>query len=187
MQAACLSKVQWLDKQMQLPMTLLLPLLENYPSKDEPSQISRIDAWWRVSLTAPNQLRQRVAFALSEIFVVSDSNNALKGEPEGMSNYYDLLLTHGFGNYRDLLQVVSLSPVMGSYLSHLGNEKANTELNIRSDENYAREVMQLFTIGLKQLNLDGNSVLSAENESIPTYSQTEIEGFAMCLAVRRLP
>jgi uncharacterized protein (DUF1800 family) len=178
MQAAGLSEVQWLDKQMQLPITLHLPLLENYPGNDEPYQINRIDAWWKASLTAPDQLRQRVAFALSEIFVVSDSNNALKGEPEGMTNYYDLLLKHAFSNYRDVLQAVTLSPVMGSYLSHLGNEKANTELNIRPDENYAREVMQLFTIGLKQLNLDGSSVLSAENESIPTYSQTEIEGFA---------
>lgn len=176
--ATGLSEIQWIERQMKLTPNLHLPKLANYPGHDDPQQINRVDTWWKVSLSAQDQLRQRVAFALSEIFVVSDSNNALKGEPEGMTQYYDLLLTHAFGNYRDLLEAVTLSPVMGSYLSHLGNEKANAELNIRPDENYAREVMQLFTIGLKQLNLDGSPVLSSDGESIPTYGQTEIEGFA---------
>ena len=129
-------------------------------------------------MQSDDQLRQRVAFALSEILVVSDENSALRGQPEGMITYYDLLLKHAFGNYRDLLEDVTLSPIMGTYLSHLGNEKADDTLNIRPDENYAREVMQLFTIGLEELNLDGSAKLDAQGNTIATYGQVEIEGFA---------
>ncbi|TMP25809.1 DUF1800 domain-containing protein [Pseudoalteromonas rubra] len=176
--ATGMSEEQWLADQMALPATYHSPLLENYPDRDTPYQINRIDAWWKASLHADDQLRQRVAFALSEIFVVSDANNALKGEPEGMLAYYDLLLEHAFGNYRSLLEAVTLSPVMGTYLSHLGNEKADPERNIRPDENYAREVMQLFTIGLEMLNQDGTVKLDEGNQPIATYSQQEITGFA---------
>lgn len=98
-----------------------------------------------------------------------DENSALRGQPEGMITYYDLLLKHAFGNYRDLLEDVTLSPIMGTYLSHLGNEKADDTLNIRPDENYAREVMQLFTIGLEELNLDGSAKLDAQGNTIATY------------------
>lgn len=176
--ATGMSEEQWLDAQMALPATLHSPLLENYPDRDTPYQINRIDAWWKATLNADDQLRQRVAFALSEIFVVSDANNALKGEPEGMLAYYDLLLEHAFGNYRALLEAVTLSPVMGTYLSHLGNEKADPARNIRPDENYAREVMQLFTIGLDMLNQDGTIMRDDNGQSIATYSQQEITGFA---------
>ncbi|WP_206078120.1 DUF1800 domain-containing protein [Pseudoalteromonas phenolica] len=169
---------QWLDEQFNLPITYHSPLIESFPDRDEPNQINRIDAWWKASLNAEDQLRQRVAFALSEIFVVSDLNTSLSGEPEGMAAYYDILLQHAFGNYRDLLEQVTLSPVMGVYLSHLGNEKADPERNIRPDENYAREVMQLFTIGLNELNLNGTNKQDENGEIIPTYGQTEIEGFA---------
>ena len=110
--------------------------------------------------------------------MVSDLNTSLSGEPEGMAAYYDLLLEHAFANYRDLLEQVTLSPVMGVYLSHLGNEKADVERNIRPDENYAREVMQLFTIGLNELNLNGTNKLDENDEVIATYGQQEIEGFA---------
>jgi len=140
--------------------------------------ISRIDAWWKAVMQSDDQLRQRVAFALSEILVVSDLNNDLRSQPEGMVTYYDLLLTHAFGNFRDLLEAVTLSPIMGTYLSHLGNEKADDALNIRPDENYAREVMQLFTIGLDELNQDGTVKLDANGNTIATYGQAEIEGFA---------
>ncbi|MDO6684499.1 MULTISPECIES: DUF1800 domain-containing protein [unclassified Agarivorans] len=176
--ATGVSEEEWLSEQMQLPITEHLPLVQNYPDRDEPNQINRIDAWWKASLNAPDQLRQRVAFALSEILVVSDSNNALRGEPEGMAQYQDILLKHAFGNYRELLEEVTLSPVMGTYLSHLGNEKADEALNIRPDENYAREVMQLFTIGLAELNQDGSPKLDGEGNTIATYGQDQIEGFA---------
>ena len=173
-----ISEIEWLETQMQLDQTLHAQLLLNHGDNDEPSYISRINAWWNASLNGDDQLRQRVSFALSEIFVVSDSNSKLSGEPEGMTTYYDMLGQHAFGNYRDLLEAVTLSPVMGTYLSHLGNEKPDESLNFRPDENYAREVMQLFTIGLKQLNQDGSEKLDADGVTIPTYSQTEIEGYA---------
>ncbi|KZN64986.1 DUF1800 domain-containing protein [Pseudoalteromonas luteoviolacea] len=172
------SEEEWIDAQLESQTTYHMPFLENYPNKEQPSHINRIDAWWKASLNAPDQLRQRVAFALSEIFVVSDANSALRGEPEGMTNYYDMLLKNAFGNFRTLLESVTLSPVMGVYLSHLGNEKADLAKNIRPDENYAREVMQLFTIGLDELNLDGTVKLDDNGNTIPTYSQLEIGGFA---------
>ncbi|MCE2573754.1 DUF1800 domain-containing protein [Motilimonas eburnea] len=176
--ATNLSAHAWLEQQFSLSPTYHLPLLKLSPDKEQATYINRIDTWWHASLRAPDQLRQRVAFALSQIFVVSDTGNNLRSQPEAMLNYYDLLLKHSFGNYRDLLQDVTLSPVMGTYLSHLGNEKANVELNIRPDENYAREVMQLFTIGLEELNLDGTPKRTAQGNTIATYDQTQIEGFA---------
>ncbi|TQF67643.1 DUF1800 domain-containing protein [Pseudoalteromonas luteoviolacea] len=176
--AAGKSEEEWINEQLEMQTTYHMPFLENYPDKEQPNHINRIDAWWKASINAPDQLRQRVAFALSEIFVVSDANSALRGEPEGMTTYYDMLLKNAFGNFRTLLESVTLSPVMGVYLSHLGNEKADLEKNIRPDENYAREVMQLFTIGLDELNLDGTKKLDNDGNAIPTYSQTEIGGFA---------
>lgn len=177
-QAQGLSEQQWLDQQIALPVGYHRNYLTKSPGEDEFGYINRVDAWWKAVMRSDDQLRQRVAFALSEILVVSDANNGLRSEPEAMVGYYDLLLEHAFGNYRDLLEAMTLSPVMGTYLSHLGNEKADETLNIRPDENYAREVMQLFTIGLDQLNLNGTLKLDAQGNSIATYSQEEIEGFA---------
>ncbi len=176
--AVGLAETQWLEAQFNAPMTLHEPLLMDFLDADEPYQISRIDAWWKATLHGEDQLRQRVAFALSEIFVVSDKNNGLREYPQAMLHYYDILVKHAFGNYRDLLEEVTLSPVMGVYLSHLGNEKPDAERNIRPDENYAREVMQLFSIGLEELNLDGTPKRDGNNQTIATYGQDEIEGFA---------
>ena len=134
----------------------------------------RVNAWWRIALTGQDQLRQRMAWALSQIFVTSDADI---DEPRGLANYYDLLCEHAFGNYRDLLEAVSLSPVMGTYLSSVRNEKPDAARNIRPDENYAREVMQLFSVGLIELNIDGTPRLSGTSE-IPTYTQADIEGLA---------
>ncbi|KTF17540.1 DUF1800 domain-containing protein [Pseudoalteromonas sp. H103] len=173
-----LSEQQWLDKQIALPVNYHRDYLVKLDGEDGFRYINRIDAWWKGVMQSDDQLRQRVAFALSEILVVSDENSGLSAQPEGMITYYDLLLKHAFGNYRDLLEDVTLSPIMGTYLSHLGNEKADEALNIRPDENYAREVMQLFTIGLEELNLDGSAKLDAQGNTIATYGQTQIEGFA---------
>ncbi len=173
-----LSEQQWLDKQIALPVNYHRDYLVKLDGEDDFRYINRIDAWWKGVMQSDDQLRQRVAFALSEILVVSDENSGLSAQPEGMITYYDLLLKHAFGNYRDLLEDVTLSPIMGTYLSHLGNEKADEALNIRPDENYAREVMQLFTIGLEELNLDGSAKLDAQGNTIATYGQTQIEGFA---------
>jgi uncharacterized protein (DUF1800 family) len=124
-----------------------------------------------------DQLRQRVAFALSEIFVVSNSNGTLAGQPWALASFYDMLAAEAFGNYRTLLEDVTRHPAMGVFLSSIQNQKANAEENIHPDENYAREVNQLFSIGLVQLNPDGTPRLSA-GQPIPTYDQATVRGFA---------
>jgi len=135
-------------------------------------------AWWHRTATARDVLRQRVAFALSEIFVVSDTVDDLIINPFALSDYYDTLLAHAFGNYRDLLHDVSLHPAMGIYLSHVNNRRSDPANNIFPDENYAREVMQLFSIGLFELNIDGSLRLDSGGTPIPTYSNVEIREFA---------
>jgi len=139
------------------------------------SQSNRQAAWWRIAIDGPDQLRQRVAFALSQIFVVSENNAVLLNQPSALANYYDILGRNAFGNFRTLLEEVTLSPVMGIYLSHLRNAKATVnDRGVASsfpDENYAREVMQLFTIGINQLHPDGTLKLDPTGAPIPTYDQ----------------
>ena len=146
-------------------------------------------AWWNRAMGVtnlvpggptilPDLLRQRVAFALSQIFVVSDANGTLQNEPDGLANYYDMLLTNSFGNFRSILYGVTLHPCMGIYLSFLRNEKPDPVNNIFPDENYAREVMQLFTVGLWQLNQDGTQRLDTNGLPVPTYYNSTITEFA---------
>ena len=168
----------WIDEQLTMSPSYHMPLVEPYIDIENFWRSYRISAWWQRSLYADDQLRQRVAFALSEILVVSEFNGVLINSPEALTQYYDLLLAHAFGNYRELLEAVTLSPAMGVYLSMLGNEKPDIERNIRPDENYAREVMQLFSVGLVELNMDGSEKLDDNNQSIPTYNQDVIKGFA---------
>ncbi len=122
-------------------------------------------------------LRQRVAMALSEIFVVSNSNGTLSYEPWALASFYDKLAGDAFINYRTLLEDVTKHPAMGIFLSMIQNQKADPDQNIHPDENYAREVNQLFSIGLNQLNLDGTPVLVG-GQPVPTYDQTTVRGFA---------
>ena len=123
----------------------------------------------------PDQLRQRTALALSEILVVSGTTIKL---PNAMANYQRILLRHAFGNYRDLLREVTLSPAMGRYLNMANNDKPNPAKGIQPNENYGREVLQLFTLGLWQLNLDGSRTLDAQGQPLPSYDQDTVEGFA---------
>jgi len=135
------------------------------------------DTFWQQSLAGNDQLRQRVKYSLSELFVVSsESNFTVQSMPRGQANYYDVLGADAFGNFRTLLQDVTLSPMMGLALSMLGNDKGNA--NTDPDENYAREVMQLFTIGLYQLNEDGSQKLDSTGNPIPTYSNKDVMGLA---------
>lgn len=124
-----------------------------------------------------DQLRQRVAFALSQIFVVSNGNGTLAYEPWALTSFYDLLVTDAFANYRTLLEDVTRHPAMGIYLSMIGNQKADPDRNLHPDENYAREVMQLFSIGLNRLNPDGTLQLSG-GQPVPNYGQDTVRGFA---------
>ena len=133
------------------------------------------------ALTSPDQLRQRMTYALSQLFVISDQFD-FAGHDRLIMGYADTLHRNAFGNYRELLRDVTLHPAMGMYLAMLGNEKADPERNIRPDENFAREVMQLFTVGLQLLNQDGSPVLD-ESTGLPiqTYNPLDIQNYAAAL------
>ncbi|MDJ0905519.1 MAG: DUF1800 domain-containing protein [Woeseiaceae bacterium] len=169
----------WIDEQLAQPASLQLPHVQSLPLPQFIGELQndRVDIWFRNALHGNDQLRQRVAFALSEIMVVSQLG-VLNNYPYGLSSYYDTLAVNAFGNYRDLIEEITLHPAMGIYLSMLGNEKPDPVNNIRPDENYARELMQLFSIGLVELNIDGTVVTDGQGQPIPTYDQAVIEGFA---------
>lgn len=175
----------WLDEQLTLPATSLHTLLiadvTEFPNPPAPPEAlqryahypNRIAAWYKLAATSRDQLRQRVAFALSEIFVIGNMQQ-LVNEPQGQAKYYDLLINGAFGNFRTLLEQVSLNPMMGFWLSHMANQKADPVKGTSPDENYAREIMQLFSIGLVQLQPDGTLLLDAGGQPIPTYNQETI-------------
>jgi uncharacterized protein (DUF1800 family) len=132
--------------------------------------------FWQQTLTGKDELRERVKYALTQMFVISSNNStAIQSMPRGEAGYYDLLGNDAFGNFRQLLQDVTLSPMMGQFLSMLMNDKGNATTD--PDENYAREVMQLFTIGLWQLNNDGTQQLQ-NGQPVATYSNTDVMGLA---------
>ena len=169
----------WIDDQLRKPASLQLPHVQSRPIPQFIGELQqdRVDIWFRNALHGEDQLRQRVAFALSEIMVVSQLGT-LNNQPYGLASYYDMLAQNAFGNYRDLIEDVTLHPAMGVYLSMLGNEKPDPVNNIRPDENYARELMQLFAIGLVELNIDGTIRTDDQGQPVPTYDQSVIEGFA---------
>ena len=186
----------WLNEQFSIPQTLQEPSVEqalivNNPPctagdlkcnaalfvQNSAADVYVEDSFWQQSLTASDQLRQRMRYALTGLFVVSsESNFGVQSMPRGQANYYDILGADAFGNFRTLLQDVTLSPMMGQALSMQGNDKGNASTD--PDENYAREVMQLFTIGLYQLNDDGSQKLDATGNPIPTYSNLDVMGLA---------
>jgi uncharacterized protein (DUF1800 family) len=175
---------RWIDEQLQQPASVQLPTVQAaYANLANPAQMigslntDRQEIWFRNSLTGPDQLRQRVAFALSEIMVVSQQST-LQNMPYALADYYDLLARDAFGDFRKLLEDVTLHPAMGVYLNMLGNQKPDATRNIRPDENYARETLQLFTVGLVELNPDGSVRKDGQGQPIPTYDQSVIEGFA---------
>lgn len=175
---------RWIDAQIGLEASLLLPAVEAAYPNPVPANFNiaalnatRLEQWFSNSLRGQDQLRQRVAFALSEIFVVSQVG-ALQNLPNATADFHDILARNAFGNFRKLLEEVTLHPAMGVYLSMLGNQRAVANTNLRPDENYAREMMQLFSVGLVQLNIDGSTKLDASGQPLPTYDQNIIEGFA---------
>lgn len=169
----------WITQQINTPATLQEPCMQAILANPAWPlyQNSRMESWFLNSAEAPDQLRQRMAFALSEIFVVSDAAS-LGNEVMGLAKYYDMLAINAFGNYRDLLEDVTLNTMMGFYLGMFRNAKADPSQGTQPDENYAREILQLFSIGLHQLNLDGTEILDIDDNPIPTYDQTTIENFA---------
>lgn len=134
-------------------------------------------SWWNNILKSEDHLRQRVTQALSQIFVISEKSNLQLSGP-GMADYYDMLYGHAFGNFRDMLYDITLHPMMGFYLSHINNPKSDPANNIHPDENYAREIMQLFSVGLYELNDDGTRKKDTNGNDIPTYNNNDIKEFA---------
>ena len=172
----------WLDRQLGMPITAARPHIEALDAQlnlmvpqQDLNQNQRVDRFYLTALVGRDQLRQRMAWALSQIFVISDTNGAIGEEVIQMSEYWDLLARGGTGTYRQLINDVTFSPTMGKYLSHFRNRKAaGTRL---PDENYAREVMQLFSIGLIERNLDFTPILLG-GQPIPTYDQNTISQMA---------
>ncbi len=180
----------WIDNQFTLGPNKLMPVVIGSESLSQYYYDLKTSAWWGRAMganaanypggpsTQYDVLRQRVAFCLSQILVASDLPETLNAQPEGVANFYDIFEDNAFGNYRDILYKVTLHPVMGFYLSHLMNQKPNVAANIFPDENYAREIMQLFSIGLWQLNTDGTHKKDGSGNDIPTYDNTTITNFA---------
>lgn len=171
---------KWLDEQLNdatTPPTLMLPYLEQLAANkvDRINQSDRRKYWLWQAAVAKDQLRMRMGFALSEIFVVSEleirSNTRV-------ADYQDTLARGAFGSYRDLLGKVTLHPAMGYYLSYVYNQKANPSKGISPDENYGREVMQLFSIGLVKRNADFSQVLDGQGQPVPTYDQDVVGAMA---------
>ena len=135
-------------------------------------------AFYELGFKQPDVLRQKVAFALSQIFVISLWDSKLHNEGYSNASYYDILYSGAFGNYRDILFDVAMHPIMGLYLSHFQNRKADIIQGRFPDENFSREIMQLFTIGLNELNPDGSFKLDAQGKTIPTYDNEDIQELA---------
>ena len=179
----------WLDEQLELKPTSHLEFADELVRRRDAGEFKPADdgilltitfwrgTWWNRAMTAPDQVQQRVAYALSQIFVVSDTD-LLRDNPPALTSYMDVLLEGSTGNFRDLLLDVALHPAMGIYLSHVNNRKADPENNIFPDENFAREVMQLFSIGLFELNEDATHQRDADGNLIPTYDSEDIREYA---------
>lgn len=189
---------KWIDEQLAMPVTSHLEHLDRMalfegaqdkllelsrtattlglPGKVMPvsstplNTENRLYSWWTLAATAPDQLRQRVALALSEVLVISDRNGSLRNYPRGCTNYYDLLVRSVApgATYRKLLEDVTFNPMMGIWLTMVRSSKA------QPDENYPREIMQLFSIGLDHLNKDGSFKRDGSGNTIPTYTQQDI-------------
>jgi uncharacterized protein (DUF1800 family) len=173
----------WIDNQETLPqasaqsyMASRLTQLQAANSKATLSANQFWEYFWAQPATANDQLRERVKLAYSEMFVTSFQSGTQ--DPAGMGAYWDMLGNDAFVNFRTLLEDVTRSPQMGIYLTSLGNQKENPATGQHPDENYAREVMQLMTIGLYKLNADGTQQLDSSGNPIPNYAAADITGLA---------
>ncbi len=177
----------WLSEQMALPARsdYVNFVQTKYDLGDayRPKGASYVPTWvgqtfWNTAANAPDQLRKRVAFALHHIFMVSQVDSNLWHQARAVARYHDLLNQHAFGNYRALLEDMALSPAMGIYLSHLRNRKEDAATGRLPDENFARELMQLFSIGLQELNNDGTPKLDSSGNAIETYGNADVMALA---------
>lgn len=170
----------WIENQFTLTGTKNVPYVLANISNDGQNPYGSnlvVSSWWKNSITAPDQLRQRAAFALSEILVVSNTG-PLNNNGRTLADYYDTLLDYCFGNYRDILKQVTLSSAMGVYLDMRGNAKGDITTGVHPNENYAREILQLFSTGLYRVWPDGSLVLDSRGNAVPSYDQSVITGYA---------
>ena len=176
----------WIDDQMLRPAALHMDYINaakarraTATSMGRYEEEDSYEAIWQQWLWGQDQLRARMSFALSQILVIS--NTAPDIYADAMSSYMDVLNKHAFGNYRQLLEAVTLSPAMGYYLNMKGSEKADAAKKKAPNENYAREVLQLFSVGLYLLNPDGTRQIGADGKPISTYDEDTVKGFAQAL------
>jgi len=175
----------WIDEQLALPASA--PHRRHWDARDAEIRLATpgttagqeqvFESFWKQAVTGDDQLRQRVAYALSQIFVVSMVDGTVGDSPRAVAAYLDMLGSDGLTNYRALMETVSRHPMMGVYLSHLRNQKADLRTGRVPDENFAREVVQLFSIGLVELNDDG-SPRTAGGRAVETYTPADISGMA---------
>ncbi len=184
----------WIDDQLLQPASYASGDVVNGLTADinspYPSSLFT-NAWWKYSITGPDQLRQRLAFALSEILVVSwaDDTGPLQNNGRILADYYDQLVDYclptpglaNSGNFRGILKAVTLTPAMGLYLDMRANQKGDPTIGRHPNENYAREILQLFSIGLNRMWDDGKLVLDSNANLIPTYSQSSVLGMSALL------
>ena len=179
---------QWLTNELEKPATLHLEdVLSHFPADgsfidDNNNPLPQLafaasDSFWEKAITADDQLRQRMAFALSQILVVSSQSDLFRA-PQTVAAYMDVLTEGAFGNFRDLIENVTYSPAMGVYLTYLRNEKADPNSGRVPDENYARELLQLFTLGLVELKPDGTPATGPDGAPIEFFDNDDITGLA---------
>ena len=172
----------WLARQFAAPTVSHLGTVQADPYLILSNAYVTNQSIWRQFFTGQDQLRQRVGYALSQIYVVSLANGFVANSPCGAAGYLDTLNRHAFGNWRDLLRDVTLHPIMGEYLSMKESAKADPVLKTKPDENYAREVMQLFSVGLVLLEPDGTEKVDAAGQRIPSFTENTVRDFAKALS-----
>nr|WP_277998404.1 DUF1800 family protein [Sphingomonas liriopis] len=171
----------WIDDQFALPRATShwdWLVANGYAVAANTNNETGFDAtMWRQMIAEPDQLRQRVGMALLDLLVVGIGGVNLNWKQFATAAYVDVLLDNAFGNYRTILDAITTNAAMGSFLTFLGNRKANATTGAQPDENYARELMQLFTLGLYQLNMDG-SVKTSGGVPLETYTPADVSGLA---------
>ena len=171
----------WLDAQFATARTTIFWDWLNANGYNVAANVNSETGWdpaiWSQLISAPDQLRQRVGMALLDMLVVGIGGINLNWKQFAMAAYADVLWDNAFGNYRQILDGITFNAAMGSFLTFLGNRKANATTGAQPDENYARELMQLFTLGLYQLNMDG-SVKTGGGAALETYTPADVSGLA---------
>ena len=173
----------WLYEQFIAPVASHKAYLDGLLTPARPLTLvdDFMESWWTQALTRTDQFRQRATFALSQLLVLSTVDPVINNQPYAFAAYQDILANNVYGNYRQLLREVTLSPAMGMFLNLLGSQRGNYTTTF-PNENYARELLQLFSIGLFQMNADGTYILDSQGQMIPTYDQAVVQGYAAALS-----